>query len=1186
MKTTGMNSGRDTTNAMAAGDESLLNPREGLDPYLGRPDGVGEADLGDLFCEIDGERFIGVTCGEGLKPFLVNVVSDDDHWMFVGSNGAITAGRRNPDEALFPYCNQDRLFESTESTGGLTLLRVRSKRETGSRTWEPWSAFSEVGSRSRRRLYKNVTGSRVIFEEMNPALGLRWRHHWSFSARHGIVRFCELLNTGSDRVEFELLDGLRNILPHGLDESFQTKFSVLGDAYKTSELIEPEGIGIYALSSLPSDRSEPNESLRASVVWSAGLEVGCRLLSTEQVNAFRAGRAVTGESAIRGRRGAYLVASRGALSSGQSMTWWTVADVGLSAGDVAELAHQIRNTRDAPSELMAGVDATRDGLRRRVGSVDGIQSTRDELRCWRHFSNAMFNVMRGGMAEDGYLLPRDDFMNRLQHFNPGVHEAHADRLRALPPRVERTALIEAVEQTGDPDLRRLAAEYLPLSFSRRHGDPSRPWNRFSIDIRNSDGSSRLAYQGNWRDIFQNWEALVHSYPEFIEATVLRFLNASTADGYNPYRITERGIEWEAPNPEEPWSNIGYWGDHQIVYLLRLLEASHRFQPGRLQAFLDERFLVYTEVPYRIRPYADLLKDPRNTVDFDWEAAARIERRVETGGEDGKLLRLPGGGLCRVSLMEKLLVPLLAKLANFVPGGGIWMNTQRPEWNDANNALVGYGVSVVTLGYVHRYMGFLINMLGGVGSNLVYSLSVEVADWMKAESDVFAATGAQGEARTTADRRDWLDRLGGVADAYRANLYGKGLSGDRREVSAAEVISFLEASVRVVRATLLGNRREDGLFHSYNLLSFEEGGGIGLARLSEMLEGQVSVLSADLLEPDAAADLLDALRSSALYRKDQDSFVLYPDRVLPRFQEKNCVANGAARSSPLLRAMLEAGDARIVMEDRHGTVRFNPDFHHAGDLIRALDGLAGTEWASLVGTERDSVEALYERTFRHQAFTGRSGTFFAYEGLGSIYWHMVSKLILALQENHRKAIDGGSPASVVAKLARQYHACLEGLGIHRSPSHYGAFPTDAYSHTPAHAGAQQPGMTGQVKEDLLIRLGELGVIAADGCLRFDPRLLLGSELHPEATVLKVLDLEGREREVPLPAQSLGFTFCQVPVVYELSKRKAFVLHSADGRFTERESACLTREESESVFARSGEFRLMVVRVPSEQFLDLR
>ena len=65
-----------------------------------------------------------------------------------------------------------------------------------------------------------------------------------------------------------------------------------------------------------------------------------------------------------------------------------------------------------------------------------------------------------------------------------------------------------------------------------------------------------------------------------------------------------------------------------------------------------------------------------------------------------------GGVRLVTLAEKLLVPLLVKLTNVVPGGGVWMNTQRPEWNDANNALVGNGVSVVTLFAVRRYVGFL------------------------------------------------------------------------------------------------------------------------------------------------------------------------------------------------------------------------------------------------------------------------------------------------------------------------------------------------------------------------------------------------------------------------------------------------------------------------------------------------
>ena len=43
-------------------------------------------------------------------------------------------------------------------------------------------------------------------------------------------------------------------------------------------------------------------------------------------------------------------------------------------------------------------------------------------------------------------------------------------------------------------------------------------------------------------------------------------------------------------------------------------------------------------------------------------------------------------------------------------------------------------------------------------------------------------------------------------------------------------------------------------------------------------------------------------------------------------------------------------------------------------------------------------------------------------------------------------------------------------VQNHPELYGAFPTDPYSHTPGGKGAQQPGMTGQVKEDLLAALG--------------------------------------------------------------------------------------------------------------------
>ena len=80
----------------------------------------------------------------------------------------------------------------------------------------------------------------------------------------------------------------------------------------------------------------------------------------------------------------------------------------------------------------------------------------------------------------------------------------------------------------------------------------------------------MNYEGNWRDIFQNWEALAVSFPGFVSGMVCKFVNASTADGYNPYRITRDGFDWEVHDPHDPWSHIGYWGDHQGVYLLKFL----------------------------------------------------------------------------------------------------------------------------------------------------------------------------------------------------------------------------------------------------------------------------------------------------------------------------------------------------------------------------------------------------------------------------------------------------------------------------------------------------------------------------------------------------------------------------------------------------------------------------------------
>ena len=300
--------------------------------------------------------------------------------------------------------------------------------------------------------------------------------------------------------------------------------------------------------------------------------------------------------------------------------------------------------------------------------------------------------MRGGTFYNEYVFPLEDFLHFVGVWNRPLQKKYSELLDSNDSTQTLDSMLSIAENSGDVDMQRLVLEYLPLTFSRRHGDPSRPWNAFSIDIRNADGSEKLHFQGNWRDIFQNWEALACSYPEFAESFISKFVNASTADGYNPYRLTKDGFEWEELHPDDPWSNIGYWGDHQINYLLKLIEFSDQYHPGRIAEHLSKELFVYADVPYRIEGYQSLLHDPDNSVNFDDTRAAVIAERCAQTGSDGKLLTLADGSVCRANLLEKLLVTTLVKLGNLVPGGGIWMNTRRPEWNDANNALVGYGLS--------------------------------------------------------------------------------------------------------------------------------------------------------------------------------------------------------------------------------------------------------------------------------------------------------------------------------------------------------------------------------------------------------------------------------------------------------------------------------------------------------------
>ena len=999
------------------------------------------------FIEINGERFYEIANYDAMQPFFISLASDTDLWMYLSSTGGLTAGRRSPGEALFPYYTDDKITENYETTGPRTVIQVERQKTKDKRLWRPFSNMQQDVFDISRKIAKSTVGNQIVFCEENHSLGLRFSYLWAPAGQHGWVRRATLENLGAEAMDIELTDSLLNVLPAGVERKTQNEFSTLVDGYKKTELVEGTSLGLFRMEAILVDRAEPSESLTCNTVYCLGLP-----------------HVSYNKTPSKGVRGAYVAESSFQLSAQSSQTWYNVLDVSKDAVAVHELMHFIAQP-DAIEVIEAAMRQSTETLKRIVAQNDGIQQTGDEANDARHFANVLFNTMRGG-----YYL-------------------------TYPPKSD--------------------TEDLPLTFGRRHGDPSRPWNLFSIRVQDEQGKPVVAYQGNWRDIFQNWEALSYSYPLYINHIIAKFLNATTADGYNPYRISNEGIDYEVIEPENPWSNIGYWGDHQIIYLLKLLEISEKHNPEKLHALLNECRYAFANVPYRLKCYAEIVADPKNSIRFDDEEHKRIQALIPELGADAKLVLDEKGEVRRTTMADKLLITLLTKLSNFIPNAGIWMNTLRPEWNDANNALVGYGASMVTLCYMRRYVAFLQQLI-----QTDVQIGAETLTFLRSIRHAYP----------NANAKQFINIVGTAGERYREAVYA-GRFGETETLELGELQDFLATTLRKIDESIRANKRADGLYEAYNLIRFAEN-DIEISHLYEMLEGQVAVLSSGLLNGEEAADLLDAMRQSDLYREDQRSYMLYPNRRRKSFLELNNLPE-EARGMPVVQQSL----GTILKQDCDGGIHFDAKYRNANDLPEEL-------------------KDLYEQVFHHHAFTGRSGTFYKYEGLGCIYWHMVSKLLLAVGETidkeQRDDVQCTKEGSL-ERLKQHYLAIREGIGSHKQPSEYGAFPFDPYSHTPTMAGAQQPGMTGQVKEDIISRWFELGVSVHDGQISFQP------------TMLTDADFANGE---------LRFTYCGTEIVYS-RKSKVESMKTKDNR--QKTAFTLTKEQSAHIFARDGQIKQITVEV---------
>ncbi len=1106
-----------------------------------------------------------------IEPFLMSIVSPDDLWMFISSTGGLTAGRKNADHALFPYYTSDKITENFPNTGSQTIIRIDES------TWQPFSLGYEKNSNIKRTLYKHETGNRIMFCEFNESYQLEFRYAWASSPRYGWVRSASLHNASGHARQIQLLDGVQNIVPANVSVKLQTNLSNLVDAYRLQELHENK-VATFGLSSYISDKPLAHESLLVTSAWQTGLDDVEFLLSSEQIQSFYHTGTIKQEERKEGVRGAFFCKAEFTLESEERKQWMQVFEVDQSQSDVVNLLQLCKQPGTALKEAVnRDIEKASEQLLHLTSLSDGLQATKDTMIGVHHYTNTLFNIMRGGVFTQGYLIQKADLHYFVSQIDASLSQEATPFFDQLPQDIPLSMLstVSNASQCMQPKnfqrLKNILYTYLPVSFSRRHGDPSRPWNTFSINLSDDQGNSLLDYEGNWRDIFQNWEALALSYPLYLPNMITTFANGITIDGYNPYRVTRKGFEWEYPEPENPWSHIGYWNDHQVIYGVKLLELAYNSFPDTFLSLLTEKRCTYVNVPYRIKSFEEIVSNNFDTIVFDNNLHTTLLQACKERGSSAYYLRDSNEEIIYSSILEKLLLILLVKTTNFVPDGGIWMNTQRPEWNDANNALAGKGMSMVTLYYLLRAVALLQSIIQeGDSSTDSVELHTEIVSFFEqvhATLLTFLSTLSTGFSAKT--RYDFVATMGAIGSDYRTHCYTNADFTTYKQLSFSKIEKLLSLIHTYFTASAIANIRDDDLYHSYNVLHVENN-KIHIKHLPLMLEGQVAALSSPLLGAEETITVVTRLKESKLYREDQNTYLLYPIADVKGFLQMNTLDEPLIQSSKLLKTLRDKNDHRLISKDARDAYHFNAQIANKEELLLLLQKMEQeSSLKQLVIEERDNILSLYDHVFSHDSYTGRSNRMFAYEGNGSIYWHMVSKLVLSVQEQLIKASKQDINTETLSALQALYKDVRSGLGYQKDVKTYGAFPFDPYSHTPFGHGAKQPGLTGHVKEELLVRWTELGISYERGRLCFNSCLFEEDEYFEAESAFSFYDAGKQKRTLQLPSKTLAFTLCQTPVIYHKDAQKNFLIITyKDGKTFVSQDLKLSKKDTDSLISRDG------------------
>ncbi len=732
-------------------------------------------------------------------------------WAFYVNRGqgVSSFGVQDKDGAIVEFQPANKAFRVTSNTGFRTFVHWRRAGRSGFA--EPFrDSLAARANEPARHL--SISPWDLRLEEHDSALGLRFQVRYFTIPNEPIAALARELvitNTGAEPVTLQLIDGLPQFMPYGLNDWAMKHMSRTIEAWYTVDNL---------------DQRAPYARLKVTFADTAEVK------PIDKGHAFFATLTQGGETRL-----------LDPVIDPQEV-FGRVTDFDFPErfidGDYAWQAAQQSGNR-TPSALAHGELTLAAG---ESATLHALFAKVDSLADW--------NARLPGLATPEFFATKADENEQL--------------VRALMDRcflVSEDARLNAY--AGQNFLDNLLRGGYPLSignaerrdvlylFSRRHGDTERDYNQFRL-------APTYFSQGNgaYRDVNQNRRNDVWFNPDVGAANIEYFINLIQLDGYNPqvvkglrYQldvaaaqpalarlvppelhesllaalakpwIPDTLIRWAAEHQaalraplfelvsalvlasrklEDAEHGEGFWTDHWF-YNLDLIESYEGLFPDRMAALLtgERRFSYFDNavcVLPRAQKYVLTANGPRQyeAVELDEGKAARIALRTSEADK----ARTRDGAIYRSSLLSKLILLATVKLSTLDPAGmGIEMEADKPNWNDSINGLPGlFGSSINESQELLRLLRLILRWTDDYALQGANVTLPEEAAALLDEIRHLVAVRLAG----SIDAFEYWSQAADAREAYRSQLLAE-LSGRERRWALADLRDWLQQSAELLAA---------------------------------------------------------------------------------------------------------------------------------------------------------------------------------------------------------------------------------------------------------------------------------------------------------------------------------------------------------------------------------------------------